>query len=123
MKRLEAAESDLLDVATEVARRVLRGELEQSEDVVLRLARSCIEEAKSEGALVLRVSPGDLERVRAHLPDLEAELADGEIRLQGDPAIARGCVVLETARGCYDGRPDRILDDARLRAEVEAQSE
>ena len=121
-RRIEAAEADLLEVATEVARRVLRGELEQSEDVVLRMAKACIEEAKSEGALVLHVSPDDLERVRAHLPDLEAELAEGEIRLESDPAIARGCVVLETPRGCYDGRPDRILNDARLRAEVEGLS-
>jgi len=110
-ERIEQAERELTDVAVEIARRILRGELAQGSDVVVRLARSCIEAAREEGGvLTLHVAPPDLDLIRTHLPELEVDLADCSLRVVPDAAIARGSLVLETARRCYDGRPERILD-------------
>jgi flagellar biosynthesis/type III secretory pathway protein FliH len=113
-ERLGAAEQDLLDVATEIARRILHGELQQGGDVVLRMARACIEEARgSEGPLTLRVAAADLEVLRAHIAELQVDLADHQLRIVPDPRVERGGVVLETVGRCYEGRPQRVLAAAR----------
>jgi flagellar biosynthesis/type III secretory pathway protein FliH len=111
-QRLEELETELLRIATEIARHILRGELQQPGDVVVRLAHTCICEARDEGSAVLRHHPGDLELIRVHLSELEAELTEAAIRTEPDPAIERGCVVVETPNRCYEGRPERILDAA-----------
>jgi flagellar biosynthesis/type III secretory pathway protein FliH len=117
-ERIEQTERELVDVAVEIARRILHGELQQGGDVVIRLARSVIEAAREEGGtLTLRVAPADLELIRTHLPELEVDLADCSLRALADPSIELGSVVLETARRCYDGRPGRILADIARGAE------
>jgi flagellar biosynthesis/type III secretory pathway protein FliH len=112
-ERIGAAEQDLLDVASEIARRILHGELRQESDAVLRMARSAIDEAKgAEGELVLRAAPRDVELLRAHLHELELDLAEHQLKLAADPHVTPGGVVLETAGRCYEGRPERVLEAA-----------
>ncbi len=111
-QRLQDAEAQLAQIGADAARRILHGELAQSEDVVLRMARTCIEEAKNEGPLTLYVAPADAELVRTHLPEFELELVEGGIEVRSEPALSSGSVVLETPTRCYDGRPARILEAA-----------
>lgn len=120
-ERLNDAESELVEVATEICRRILHGELTQADDVVLRMARACVEEAKAEESLVLRVAPADMELLRTHLPELELDLAEGTVQLLPDPSMTPGAVTLETPLRCYDGRPQRILQ--RAREQLAAQEE
>lgn len=117
---IEDARQELIEVAGALARNLLRGELAQGGDVVLRMARACIDEAKRDGAVVgLHVSPGDAELVRTHVPELEVDLQQGAIRVLPDPALEPGGVVIETERACYEGRPERLLE-ATLRRETQA---
>jgi flagellar biosynthesis/type III secretory pathway protein FliH len=116
-QRLADAEAELAQVAAEIASRILHGELVQPGDSSLRMARACIAEAAGDGPLVLRVAPSDLELLRAHLPELELDLSEHELRIEPAPEIATGGVVLETRSRCYDGRPQRILADAVRRLE------
>lgn len=115
VQRLAEAESDLIDVACEVTRRILHGELAQDGDTVVRLARACVREAADDGPLVVRAAAEDLDLLRTHAPDLEVDLAEGEIRIEPDPSVERGGVVVESRRRCYDGRPERILRDVAER--------
>jgi flagellar assembly protein FliH len=109
-QRLAAAEQDLLDVAAELARRILHGELRQGGDSALRMARACLQEAAGgEGALRLHVAPADAELLRSHLPELELDLAERALALVVDPLITPGGVVVESAGRCYEGRPERVL--------------
>ena len=119
-QRLADAESELGRIASEVARRILHGELQQAEDVVLRMARACIEESTEEGPKRLLVSEDDLELVRSHLPELEQDLMGQSIQVVADPGLTAGNVVLLTPVRCYDGRPGRILATAKLDEETES---
>ena len=121
-ERLNAAEGDLIQVATEITKRILRGELAQSEDVVLRMARACIEEAQGEAPLILHVAPDDVEMLRTRLPELELDLADAAVQVQADSSLEPGSVVLETPLRCYDGRPQRLLRQAEQRLGAEEES-
>lgn len=122
-QRLSDAEDELVSVATDIAQRILRGELQLGNDVVLRMARACIEEAKGEGPMTLKVSPSELDLVRVHLPELELEASEDGLRLQADPQLGLGCVLLETERRCYDGRPERILESGLAQLEAAENSE
>jgi flagellar assembly protein FliH len=117
-QRLMDVEAELLDVASEIARRILRAELELQPEAAGRLARACIEEAADQRPLVLRAAPADLECVRRYVAELELDLADGGIRIEADPALARGGVVLVAPARVYDGRPERLLGAARRRVEA-----
>lgn len=117
-ERLQAAESDIVSVATELARRILHGELAQDDGAVVRLARACIQEASLDGPAILHVHPGDLDLVRTHAQELVLDLADAQLQIVPDSAIGRGTCVLETPTRCFDGRPEHALEStlARLRA-------
>jgi flagellar biosynthesis/type III secretory pathway protein FliH len=116
-QRLMDAEAELLGVAAEIARRILRAELEHAGEAAGRIARACIEEAALERPLRLRANPADLECVRRYVAELELDLADGGIALEADASLPRGGVVLHTPVRAYDGRPERLLGAARRRVE------
>jgi flagellar biosynthesis/type III secretory pathway protein FliH len=121
-ERLADAESELAGVAAEAARRILHGELEQADDIVLRMTRACIEEAAEECGLVLHVAPSNMTLVRTHLPEFELDLAEGSVQLQANPSLSAGSVILETSSRCYDGRPERIREHAIRQVNVEQES-
>ncbi|MCP4006710.1 MAG: hypothetical protein GY725_21230 [bacterium] len=109
-KRLEELEGELTETAIELTRRLIRGELRQDGDSVVRMARACLAEAAEQGVLTLRVAPSDAELLRAHIPELEVDLADASITVQADASVQAGCAVLQTPSRVFDGRPERILD-------------
>jgi len=121
-QRLTELEGELVEIARQIAQRILRGELHQDGDTVLHMAHACLMEAAEPGAQVLRVSPGDLELVRTHAAELEAELCDATVVIQADAAVAPGCAILETATRVFDGRPERMLE-AASRALAEREQE
>ena len=109
-ERLAQTETELTELAAQITRRILTAELSQNPDAVVRLAQACVDEARErDGQMRMRVSPGDLERVRVHLPELQLDLVDGSIELTADPELSPGDVVLEAAERCYDGRPGHRL--------------
>jgi flagellar biosynthesis/type III secretory pathway protein FliH len=119
-QRIAAAEQDLLDIAAELARRILHGELQQGGEGALRMARACLHEAAaSEGALRLHVAPADAELLRAHLPELQLDLAERSLELVVDAGMSPGGVVVESAGRCYEGRPERVLAALAERARGE----
>ena len=111
-QRLAEAESEIVEVAAEAARRILHGELSQDGDVVVRMARACIEEAGHEIPMTLHVAPADAELLRVHLAELGSELADQGLTLAEDATLTAGRVVLDTPTRCYDGRPENVLEAA-----------
>ncbi len=121
-RRLEETERELVEVASEMAKRILHGELQLETDAVMRVARACLQEAKEEGTRTLRVNPTDAELVRTHLPELELDVAEHALQIAADPRVPPSGVVLETPRCCYDGRPERMLAVARAQLELNLET-
>ncbi len=120
-QRLAELEGELTDLGCELARRVLHAELALGGPAVAQLARALIEAATDEERLVLHCAPGDVDLLRAHATELELDLADGGVQLAPDASLAPGNVVLETARRCFDARPERVLAAARARSRPETR--
>ena len=118
-QRFRDAESELVQIAGELTRRILRAELSQDSDAVARMAQACINEAAEEGPLTLRVCASDVDRIRTYFSELELDLADDDVQLVADDRLEPGSVVLETPLRAYDGRAERILAAAQQRAETD----
>jgi len=100
---LERYQSELLDLALEVARKVVDRELEQHPEHWLELIRDGVKRALDRDHIRIRVAGPLYAFLRTHLAELRAEL-DGvkDFELLEDPALpATGCVV-ETSYGDLD---------------------
>lgn len=100
---LERYQTELLDLALEVARKVVDRELEQNPEHWIQVIREGVTRAVDRDHIRIRVAPLLHEFLRAHLAELRAEL-DGvkELELLEDPALPpTGCVV-ETSYGDLD---------------------
>jgi flagellar biosynthesis/type III secretory pathway protein FliH len=93
---LVAAQAEVLELALEVARRVVGDAAERDPAVALRSVARALERARARGALTLRVNPRD------HGPVLAAEprpFSGDVVRLVADPEVERGCAIVESEGG------------------------
>jgi flagellar assembly protein FliH len=100
---LERYQSELLDLALEVARKVVDRELEQHPEHWIQLIRDGVQRALDRDHIRIRVAAPLHAFLLEHLAELRAEL-DGvkELELLEDPALpVTGCVV-ETSYGDLD---------------------
>jgi flagellar assembly protein FliH len=100
---LERYQSELLDLALEVARKVVDRELEQHPEHWLQLIRDGVKRALDRDHIRIRVAGSLYAFLREHLTELRSEL-DGvkDFELLEDPALPpTGCVV-ETSYGDLD---------------------
>lgn len=100
---LERYQSELLDLALEVARKVVDRELEQHPEHWLQLIREGVKRALDRDHIRIRVAGQLYAFLRAHLTELRTDL-DGvkDFELLEDPALpVTGCVV-ETSYGDLD---------------------
>jgi flagellar assembly protein FliH len=96
--RLEA-ESDLVRLALEIARRVIRRELTADPEAITGLARTALERLRLQEAVSVRMHPQFQEAVRQFLAH---EPGAAHIEVIADPTLDRGAIVFETARGRLD---------------------
>jgi flagellar biosynthesis/type III secretory pathway protein FliH len=117
--KLAELDAAVVEVALEVARRVVGRELATSPQAVLDVARRALRAAAGAGDILLRVAPEDLETVRGAEGPLRTLLEQGSLSIAEDPALQRGEVVVETSGGRVDARIGAQLEAFRraLRAE------
>ncbi len=98
------AEADLLKLAVAIARRVLHRELSLDPEALAGIVRAALEKVQLE----------EVKRVRAH-PEQAAVLgavlvkSGCAVRVESDPSLERGGVVVETGRGRLDASVETQL--------------
>lgn len=111
-RALVAESGTVATLACEIARAVLAREAETSPELLRRMVRRATERVLRARTLLLRVHPEDVVVVqasaRAWLPDDEERVV---LRVEGDAALARGDVIVETELGRVEARLDRIIDE------------
>lgn len=102
---LQHAESQMLELALEVMRKVVREELKLQPAHVLAIVRDTLRRVQPFERLRLRVNPIDLETVRQHRPTL-LQIVDGieGIEIVEDRRVDPGGCIIETEQGVYDAR-------------------
>lgn len=105
---LAGAERELVELALEIARRVVAGAAERG--AVTIVAARALEAARARERVVVRAHPQDVAALSAAQSDLAAALVRAPgFTLREDAGIARGGVVVETEAGRIDARVETQL--------------
>ena len=108
---LAAAESQLIELALAVARRVCKRLTASSSDAARANARHVLELVKHESDLVLRVNPAEYEALRELVADLVQDSERHEhLEVVADPQVERGGCLLTSREGTIDASIDTQLE-------------
>jgi len=110
---LARAEVEALDLAVEMARRILDRELRLDPAAAVEGTRSALQAAGRWRSVRVRLHPDGLAQLRAGAPALPAAEGGGGLELVADPSLQPGDVVVETEAGQVDGRIDSRLEGFR----------
>jgi flagellar biosynthesis/type III secretory pathway protein FliH len=111
---LADAEAQLVELAFEVARRVLERAVVRDREAVVELAVSALEAVRQRKHVTLRVHPEDASALREAEPRLRDLLARERcIALVDDLSVGRGGVIVETEAGSIDARLATQLEALR----------
>lgn len=100
---LTAIEPQVLKLCMEIVEKVIRHEAKTDPRVVMRAIKSCLRRVKDGERISVRVSPDEVEEVRARRDKL-AGLAQGcrELDIVDDRRVAVGGCIVESQAGVFD---------------------
>ncbi len=97
-----SGEREMVELAFELARRILGRSLERHPEWVADMVAEVLPRARGHEAIEIRVHPDDLEWVKAQRDAYARRLQGVAIYFCGDDAVDRGGCVVETASGRID---------------------
>jgi flagellar biosynthesis/type III secretory pathway protein FliH len=105
-----SAERQVVDLALQIAQKVVEREVENMPDLAVNVIRAALEEMDGRTAVRVRVSPDDEELLRRRWsqvvpPGIGAERID----LQADPRVQSGGAIIETTHGQVDAQLESKL--------------
>jgi flagellar biosynthesis/type III secretory pathway protein FliH len=105
------ARRDLVALAAEIARRVVKRSIELDGTLVVDQVRAALELVMRRTRLVLAVHPDDRALVEGALPDLTTRFGESaHVELTTDDSLSRGSCVIGTEHGRIDGEVEAQLD-------------
>jgi len=107
---LADAEEHLLDLAVEIARKVLMQEIRAGRHEIEPIVREALRRAPAKREVVVRLNPKDLARMETASGTDEMP---ANVRLVPDPSIGPAECVVETAEGTVEARVEHELDQVR----------
>jgi flagellar assembly protein FliH len=102
------AESDVVQLALAVARRIVSRELSVDPEALLGIVKAALRRVELREVHRLRLHPADRPAIAAAL---ERVGLPQQIQIDGDAALERGAVILETSRGSLDASVNTQLDE------------
>jgi flagellar assembly protein FliH len=102
---LAASEREVVRLALEIARKVVKREVTIDEDVILALVKVAMNRLGEESMMTVRLNPRDVQSVlRSRNAADRANVLNEAIKLVEDPLISRGGCLIETESGIIDAR-------------------
>jgi len=121
-KLAEQARADVLEVAFQIARRIVEVEVRQSPEPLFALIRTSLGQLAMARRINLRVSPQDIDSLRgARGQELTGAMSLAEVELTADAALEPGECLIDSDLGQIDGRLANRF--AELRRHVAEASE
>lgn len=106
-KTFEVLEEEIIDLAVEIAERLVARQLDLNPETVVSIAGEAIEAVKDCEQIVLYVNPDDVQVVKDKKEELLSLMpAETVLRVIGDADIERGVCVVETKSGMVDATLD-----------------
>jgi flagellar assembly protein FliH len=115
-------ESELVELALAVSRKIVQHEVGIAPEVVAGIVRQALNRVEQAARITIRLNPADVKLLSEISPPLTAGRPDaGRIALEADEGISRGGCLIETESGEVDARLERqfqVVEEA-FRAEFE----
>ena len=116
-RRLAAVEAQILDLAFQIAERVVGAELDTRPERVVDNVRQALARLAASDATV-RLNPADMPVVQQALLELQAERNVGDmLSFEEDSRVERGGCIVVSENGSVDARPSTKFDQLRSMAE------
>jgi len=113
----DEAEAELLQLSVEIARQIIRREVNTDPSVVTRAMQAAFQYLGDRNQVRISVNPADMKEIQKVLPDLAQLNKLERFELVEDPAVERGGCVLETGFGRINGTIEDQLNT--LKEELE----
>jgi flagellar assembly protein FliH len=105
-----SAERQVVDLALQIAQKVVEKEVENMPDLAINVIRSALEEMDARTAVRVRVSPDDEELLRRRWSQcVPSGVAADRIELQADEKVQSGGAIIETTQGQVDAQLETKL--------------
>jgi flagellar assembly protein FliH len=105
-----AAERQVVDLALQIAQKVVEREVENMPDLAVNVIRAALEEMDARTAVRIRVNPDDVELLRRRWSQVvPAGVGADRIELQADERVQPGGGVIETTHGEVDAQLETKL--------------
>ena len=111
---VEAVEHDAIDLALELAGKILAGALQARPELVVEVVQGALRRISDRRRITVLVNPADLEVVRTAIGDLTAQGSGVELcEVQSDERVGVGSAIVRTAEGEVDASVHTQLERAR----------
>jgi flagellar assembly protein FliH len=108
---IRSLEHDIVELAVNIARKVLEAELETSSETILKIARAAIEACLNRDSILLRVSADDYDFVMENSERIKNMAGDiGELEIRKDQTLTKGSCIVDTGYGMVDGGLETKLE-------------
>jgi flagellar assembly protein FliH len=105
-----AAERQVVDLALQIAQKVVEREIENMPDLAVNIVRAALEEMDARTAVRVRVNPDDAELLRRRWSQVvPSGIGADRIELQPDERVTSGGAIIETTHGQVDAQLESKL--------------
>lgn len=109
---LHEAESEMVALSLEIARKILQAEVRTNPEVVQRVLAAAVQKINGGPRVTIKVNPADVQRLSLHWANTYGpNYRDKEWAIEGDEAVAVGGVVLESRYGMLDAQIGSQFDE------------
>lgn len=100
----DAISDDMLELSLEIAKKIIKKEVELSDDVLKGVLAEVFDEVSSnEEKITIKVAPDEVEFARASMPEiLKNSVIDAKIVIVADESVEKGSCVVITSNGVID---------------------
>jgi len=116
------SERELVELATEIARKILLKELELDDTAILRTVRRAISFLNDRSNVRIRLNPSDMNKVAEVLSEIRADKKIEDVELVEDSAVERGGCILESGFGLVNATIEDQLSAISEELEEELKS-
>ena len=110
----EQARADAIEVAFQVAARILEAEVKANPETLFSLVRSALRKAGDSRRIALRLSPGDAASLQGDFDRVgRGDLSAARVEIVPDPTLGPGDCLVDTDFGQVDGRLATRLGEAK----------
>ena len=111
---VEAVERDAIDLALELAGKILAGALQARPELVVDVVQGALRRVSDRRQIAVLVNPADLETLQGAIGDLTAQVSGIELcDLQSDQRVEAGGAIVRTVEGVLDAGVQTQLERAR----------